>query len=484
MKKLLSLVLILLLLVSLALPVAAVRDTSFEARLAAELKQLGLFQGVSDTDFELDREPTRPEALAMLVRALGKEAEAKAAGLKHPFTDVPIWCNDIVAYAYANKLTNGQTETEFGVGAVTAAMYLTFMLRALGYTSGNNAAEDADFVWYSPFALAQQVGILPARTELTHFWRADAVTVTYAALNAEMKDGSGTLAQKLIAAGVFSAEVFERVYRPDVFETEVSGDPAPAALQLENGAMRVAVGDAIAADLDGDGTAETVRLWLDRTDYGYNVHLSIDGKEYTDAMYADVGYFDCPDNSWWAITDLDGADGLLEIAVQDWGPSDDLTTGFFRFTGGKLRWLGSVEGFLFYDSGSGSVTLAGDGTVRSEMRLSVLQTWWTTAQYAIAPNGRFAPVAQDFYAANNPDQQITLLCPLYAWDAPDGARQTLPAGTEALLVGTDNVRWIKLQLADGSAHWLHLTEDGGYALEGPDGAVYSWEALDGLLMAD
>jgi len=48
----------------------------FETDLAEDLKELGLFKGVSDTDFALNRAPTRTEALVMLIRVLGKENEA------------------------------------------------------------------------------------------------------------------------------------------------------------------------------------------------------------------------------------------------------------------------------------------------------------------------------------------------------------------------------------------------------------------------
>ena len=44
--------------------------------IAGELKTLGLFRGVSDTDFDLDRAPTRVEAVVMLVRLLGAETAA------------------------------------------------------------------------------------------------------------------------------------------------------------------------------------------------------------------------------------------------------------------------------------------------------------------------------------------------------------------------------------------------------------------------
>lgn len=251
--------------------------------------------------------------------------------------------------------------------------------------------------------------------------------------------------------------------------------------------LLVAVGETAFADLDGDGTDNAVRVWLEKdTEYGYwyVARLSIDGTEYTDELYALRGgdQFDAPDEYWWAITDLDTGDGRLEIAIQDWGPSDDLTTSFFRFDGKALSYLGAPEGFLFFQNGAATMTVNGNGTLRSELRLSVLQTWWTMVDYAVGSDGLLAPVPQEFYTSTFANQQITLKEALYAYDTPDGTRSVLPAGTAAQLVGTDNAEWIKLILTDGSDAWLHLID--GYQLAGPDGNVYSWEALDGLLMAD
>ena len=250
------------------------------------------------------------------------------------------------------------------------------------------------------------------------------------------------------------------------------------------GVRPVTVGGTVNADLNGDGTAEAVRLWLEREgEYGQSVHLSIGGRDYTAALAALRSGFDCPDDDLWAITDLDSGDGKLEIAIQDWGPSDDLTTSFFRFDGKDLQDLGSVEGFLCFPSGAGDVTLPGDGTVRSYMRLKVLQTWWATVNYAMGADGKYAPVPQDFYVSTSEDQQTKLLCDLNAYDKPEGTKRVLPAGTAARIVGTDDAHWVRLTLADGGDAWLRLA-DNGFSLEAPKGAVNSWDALSGLFMAD
>lgn len=195
----------------------ASRDTSFEASLAEDLKSLGLFKGVSETDFDLDRAPSRIEALVMLIRLLGSEQEALKQQKSHPFTDVPDWADDYVGYAYTNGLANGVTETEFGTGQSSAAMYLTFVLRALGYSD----AGGTDFSWDSPYALAERIGVLPETVDVSNFWRADAVTISYSALQSNMKNSSQTLASKLIKSGTFTEAKYKDTYDQDAFSKRV-----------------------------------------------------------------------------------------------------------------------------------------------------------------------------------------------------------------------------------------------------------------------
>lgn len=207
MKKLLALLTAAAL--SLSLPLtAAARDTSFEETIASDLKSLGLFKGVSETDFDLNREPSRVEALVILIRVLGKEQDALGGYWYHPFTDVPSWADSYIGYAYQNGLTNGVSETEFGAGNAGAGTFLTFVLRALGYSDANGE----DFSWQDPYTLAESVGILPDCVNTDVFWRSDVALVSYAALGANLKNSVETLAEKLITAGVFTEYQFDSCY--------------------------------------------------------------------------------------------------------------------------------------------------------------------------------------------------------------------------------------------------------------------------------
>ena len=230
MKKVMVVVLSALLCLALCLGAAGAaegRDLTEQEALAGKLQSLGLFLGVGEgengaADFDLDRPLTREEAVTMLVRALGKGAEAAEMEKTHPFADVPAWADGYVSYAWENGLTKGVSDTAFGAGeTATGEMYLTFLLRALGYPEGESGWLD----WSSPWGLAAWCGILPTAVERTDFLRADAVTVTAAALFAHPYRSEDTLAGRLIGQGAFSRAAFEAAFPADPFqeEKEISG---------------------------------------------------------------------------------------------------------------------------------------------------------------------------------------------------------------------------------------------------------------------
>ena len=54
---------------------------------------------------------TRVEAMVMLLRVMGCEADALAGNLKNPFEDTPKWADAYLGYAYGHKLTYGISDT-------------------------------------------------------------------------------------------------------------------------------------------------------------------------------------------------------------------------------------------------------------------------------------------------------------------------------------------------------------------------------------
>ena len=245
MKPVAALLLVLaLLLCPLSAAFAAeddVRTYDREEALASSLKAMGLFRGVSDTDFALDRAATRAEALVMLLRLLGMEETALRENRSHPFTDTAAcaWADPYIGCAYDAGLTKGQSETAFGASDPTdARTYLTFVLRALGYTEG----EDADFTWSKPFPLARSLGLLPVQVRTYDFRRADMVSVSYAALKALCKDGSETLAESLIRTGALSAQALTDYYDPGAAATGAFCEPVASNVAAFMRPFRIAGG--------------------------------------------------------------------------------------------------------------------------------------------------------------------------------------------------------------------------------------------------
>ena len=180
------------------------------AQIAHRLRALGLFKGVGtnadgSVNYDLGRPATRVEAIVILIRLLGKEADALSGTWDCPFDDVPAWAECYIGYAYQNGLTKGVSATEFGTSDATGEQFMTFVLRALNYSDAAG-----DFDWRTPQTLADQLGIMPRRGSLENFARADAVEVCESALRAH-RNNDRVLYQRLILEGVFTQEQYDAV---------------------------------------------------------------------------------------------------------------------------------------------------------------------------------------------------------------------------------------------------------------------------------
>lgn len=161
---------------------------------ADSLHEMGLFQGTQN-GYDLDRTPTRAEAAVMLVRLLGKEAEAKTLTYTAPFTDLKGWEKPYVQYLYSNGLANGTNRTTFHpTGKCTAQMYAVFLLRALGYS------DTADFSYANAIETAREQGIYDTGIINTqNFLRDDAAAASYTVLSVSPKNSEGTLLDQLVS---------------------------------------------------------------------------------------------------------------------------------------------------------------------------------------------------------------------------------------------------------------------------------------------
>lgn len=186
MKRLFSVLLAVV--IALSLVTTGCAANSEQQQAADALNAMGLFSGTgTDAEgnpiYELERQPTRQEAITMLVKLVGGAEESSKGGWSMPFTDVDDWAKNWVGYAYAVGLTAGTGPTTFGANdKTTAAQYLTFVLKALDYDA------NSDFRWDNPWELAEQVGLSKGECNATStFTRGDMALISHRALSAKMK---------------------------------------------------------------------------------------------------------------------------------------------------------------------------------------------------------------------------------------------------------------------------------------------------------
>lgn len=211
-ERVLSLVLCIVLSLSIcALPASATSNAAEEA--SESLYSLGLFRGTGTRNdgtpiFDLDKIPTRGQAVIMLVRLLGKEAEAmnytQNDYARLPFTDVSSALKPYVLYAYEHGLTNGISNTKYGSGQnIRANQYVSFVLRALGYVSGR------DFSVSDPWELSDSIGLTHGEYNVntTSFTRGDVAIISNNALSVYKNNSSQTLMDYLNETGFGRATI-------------------------------------------------------------------------------------------------------------------------------------------------------------------------------------------------------------------------------------------------------------------------------------
>lgn len=208
MKRFLSFILALTLAVSLVPSAFAASDEAVQA--ANALHTLGLFNGTG-TDangnpiYDLDRAPTREEAITMLIRLMGKESDAKGYNWEMPFTDVSGWAKPYVGAAYSWGLTSGTSETTFGgKQKVSAMQYLTFVLRALDYEDGT------DFQWDKAWELSDKIALTSGQyTSDRSITRGDVAIISLKALSISNKY-NWTLLEQLLNEEIISQKMVKK----------------------------------------------------------------------------------------------------------------------------------------------------------------------------------------------------------------------------------------------------------------------------------
>lgn len=121
--------------VNYLMPFTDVDEGAYYAEAVRWAASTGIVTGLTETTFGTNGICTRAQAAAMIYRY----AQAQGKGFTGawmfllPFTDVPEWAYESVAWCYMNGVTTGVSETAFAPGNdCTRAQIVTFLWRAFG----------------------------------------------------------------------------------------------------------------------------------------------------------------------------------------------------------------------------------------------------------------------------------------------------------------------------------------------------------------
>ena len=119
--------------VNYLMPFTDVDEGAYYAEAVRWAASTGIVTGLTETTFGTDRVCTRAQAAAMIYRCAQVQGKGfTGAWMFHlPFTDVPEWAYESVAWCYMNGVTTGVSETSFAPGNdCTRAQIVTFLRRA------------------------------------------------------------------------------------------------------------------------------------------------------------------------------------------------------------------------------------------------------------------------------------------------------------------------------------------------------------------
>ena len=119
--------------VNYLMPFTDVDESAYYAEAVRWAASTGIVTGLTETTFGTNGVCTRAQAAAMIYRYAQAQGKGfTGAWMFHlPFTDVPEWAYESVAWCYMNGVTTGVSETAFAPGdGCTRAQIVTFLWRA------------------------------------------------------------------------------------------------------------------------------------------------------------------------------------------------------------------------------------------------------------------------------------------------------------------------------------------------------------------
>lgn len=247
------------------------------------------------------------------------------------------------------------------------------------------------------------------------------------------------------------------------------------------------VGKKVSADLSGNGKKNTILYQVTEDLYGNAKGcLTVDGITYDLEEDFQI-YMDWPEDEHFYITDISPFFDGLEIAIADYGPSDDPVTHFFVYdeTDG-LQTIGSVPGFPMKQMGFQNGFVPGGVTGYS--RCMTLDVHEYTVYYWYDYDNRSLELQMGDESHYDMPRVHTLLndLPLHYTMDQDSATFVIPSGSKVFFKECIGQNWVLVHGPNGAEGYVHYDENRADAMFPylDEMGMDADQVFDGLLVYD
>ena len=247
------------------------------------------------------------------------------------------------------------------------------------------------------------------------------------------------------------------------------------------------VGKKVSADLSGNGKKNTILYQVTEETYGNAKGcLTVDGIAYDLEEDFQI-YMDVPEDEHFYITDISPFFDGLEIAIADYGPSDDPVTHFFVYdeTDG-LQTIGSVPGFPMKQMGFQNGFVSG-GVIGYSRCMTLDVHEYTVYYWYDYENKSLELQTGDESHYDMPRVHVLLNdLPLHYTMDPDSATFIIPSGSKVFFKECIGQNWVLVHGPNGIEGYVHYDENRADAMFPylDEMGMDADQVFDGLLVYD
>lgn len=223
-----------------------------------------------------------------------------------------------------------------------------------------------------------------------------------------------------------------------------------------------AYNDSASVDLNGDKIEDDITFELSTEEYGAFT-LSINGISVKGEGEELEGNF--------RIIDINPKDKYKEVAVQEFGPSDDYAIAFYSYNGKSIISMGKLYGY--------GTSINKAGSIFTNARGSILCTWFYEDYYKLSKKHSLQQIPRKSYMMN---LEVTVNKPISLKISPSNSKikVKLKKGEKVTIVSSDNKKWCLVKNAKGVKGWFAVKNNS--QIVGTN--YYAYEVFDGLPNAD